>query len=334
MNKRNKFLTKLALGGLGIGLLLFAASRTLEFVQATMPADKQYMGYLFLLATGIGALIWLAVFLNEADGFKQRALAFAMGLIDLGGEFVLVYADTIRTSSQNGLMHMAEGELQTFILASVGAIALNALAWYLFKLWDPKAERDSQARDLVDDVTEAAMKQMNTPEAKAQMIAEYAPVLQAAVMNEVAMTISQIAGQHRRIVDSRLLPVDNSLHVPSNGYPLQEKAPSFFEDPGRWFNQKFRRNQSDGTQVNEQTVQQVQEIKPEETARLTESNNFEMVWDEKPTGRMRIFCKVCEREGKEWFSDEPCEHVLSATDPQPTTWELIRPILLDLLPKR
>lgn len=299
MNKRNKFLTKLALGGLGIGLLVFAASRTLEFVQATMPADKQYMGYLFLLATGIGALIWLAVFLNDADGFKQRALAFAMGLIDLGGEFVLVYADTMRTSSNNGLVKLAEGALQTFILASVAAIGLNALAWYLYKLWDPKAERESQARDLVDDVTEAAMKQLNTPEAKAQMIADYAPVLQAAVMSEVAMTVSQIAGQHRRILDSKLLPVDDSLHVPSNGYPLEVPAPSFFEKPREWLKNKFARNSTTSTQGPIQDLTKGQEV----------------VWlePEGPEGpRVRIYCLHCMNAGKLWRTPEPCEHVLNA----------------------
>lgn len=204
-NKRSQFLSKLALSVLGIGLLTYAASRTLEFVQATMPADKQFLGYLFLLATGIGALIWLAVFLNVAEGAKQRALSFVMGLIDLAGEGVLVYADTMRTSSENGLLQFSQSELRLFILASVGMIALNALAWYMFKLWDPKAERESAARDLVDEVTEAALKQLNTPDAKKAMIAELAPGLQSAILSEVTMTIQNMANQHisSRVIDAR-----------------------------------------------------------------------------------------------------------------------------------
>lgn len=222
-NKRSQFLTKLALSALGIGLLVYAASRTLEFVQSTMPADKQYLGYLFLLATGIGALIWLATFLNIAEGFKQRALSFAMGLIDLGGEGVLVYADTMRTSSENGLLQFSQDELRLFVLASVGMIALNAFAWYMFKLWDPKAERESAARDLVDDVTEAALKQLNTPDSKKAMIAELAPALQQAILSEVTMTIQGMANQHlsSNVIDARAY----SVTAPAPQLPKLENVP-------------------------------------------------------------------------------------------------------------
>lgn len=215
-NKRNQFLTKLALSGLGLGLMAYAASRTLEFVQSTMPADKQYMGYLFLLATGIGSLIWLAVFLNHAEGFKQRGLSFAMGLIDLGAEGVLVYADTVRASSENGLLTLSQGEMETFILASVGAIVLNALAWYMFKLWDPTAERSSQARDLVDEVTEAAIKKLNSPESKAHMIAELAPTLQGAIMAEVTAAIQQMASQHMssNVIEARAYSLTTPATAP------------------------------------------------------------------------------------------------------------------------
>ena len=227
-NKRSQFLTKLALSGLGIGLLLYASSRTLEFVQSTMPADKQILGYLFLLATGIGALIWLSVFLNLAEGYKQRALAFAMGLLDLAGEGVLVYADTMRTSSENGLLEFSTSELRLFILASVGMIAINALAWYMFKLWDPVAERESVARDLVDEVTEATLKALNTPESKKAMIEELAPTLQDAIMSEVSMTIQSMASQYSsaRVLDAKALPIDTPAKEPSWLDNLRERFAS------------------------------------------------------------------------------------------------------------
>ena len=67
-------------------LLVYAASRTLDFVQSTLAADKQILGYLYLLATGIGAVIWLYVYLTYAEGSKQRGIAFIMGIADLIGE--------------------------------------------------------------------------------------------------------------------------------------------------------------------------------------------------------------------------------------------------------
>jgi hypothetical protein len=97
----------------------------------------------------------------------------------------------------------------------------------------------------------------------------------------------------RQIVDSRLLPVDDTLHVPSNGYPLQEKAPSFFEDPGRWWKQRFGRRSMNQS---------------------SESTKLEVAWKELPNGqRERVFCLICQEENKPWRTPEPCSHVLNAT---------------------
>lgn len=68
MSNKNK---KLASWGfyLLIGVLLvFAASRTRHFVEIVMSNATQ--GYMFLFATGLGALIWLFVYLNYAEGIE------------------------------------------------------------------------------------------------------------------------------------------------------------------------------------------------------------------------------------------------------------------------
>src|SRR3990172_2634098 len=195
MNRRSKFLAQIAFYGLGAGLLVYAASRTLAFVQNTMSADRQILGYLYLLATGIGALVWLFVLLTYAEGAKQRGIAFGMGIIDLCAELVLVYADTVRVSAENQLLKMTESEMQTFIVASVAAVGLNIIAVYFFKLFDPSAEATSKARDLVDETADAAYKQLNTPEARRQMIDDLAPVLRSAIMADVTEQVYSAAGQ-------------------------------------------------------------------------------------------------------------------------------------------
>lgn len=185
-----RFLVKLALGALGYGLLAYAASRTLEFVQATMPPDKQWMGYLFLLATGIGALIWQFVYLQDAKGSKQRGLSFGLAVVDLLMEFVLVYADTMRESSANGLLTMSAEDLRLFILASVGAVGLNAIGWFFYKLWDPEKEQERQAADFADEIENEALKHLSTPEIRQQMIREHSPFIQSAIMGRVAENVS------------------------------------------------------------------------------------------------------------------------------------------------
>jgi hypothetical protein len=98
-------------------------------------------------------------------------------------------------------------------------IALNAFAWYMFKLWDPKAEQASAARDLVDDVQAAAMKHLSTPESKSAMIAELAPSLQAAILNEVRSQVWEMAARNAPVVDvyaadTRQLPNPGGIPFP------------------------------------------------------------------------------------------------------------------------
>lgn len=214
MNKRTKFIAQVGFYGLALGLMAYAAMRTLDFVQGTMPLEKQFWGYLFLLSTGVGAIIWLMVYLWLAEGAKQRGLAFMMGIIDLLGEMFMVYADTVRVSADNGQLTMSQTDLQTFIMGSVAVIAVNIVAAYAFHLFDPKAERDSQARDLVDEVTDSAMKSLQTPQAKQSMIDELAPTLKSAILEEVASQVRAQAGEHVRRALTRGPALPAPLEVP------------------------------------------------------------------------------------------------------------------------
>lgn len=221
VSRSTVFLVKLGLSILGYGLLAYAASRTLEFVQATMPADKQWMGYLYLLATGIGALIWLHVFLHDAKGSKRRGLSMGIAIVDLLMEFTLVYADTMRESSKQGLLTMSADDLRLFILASVLAVGLNAFAWFFYTLWDPDKEQERKAADLVDEIEEEAMKSLSTPEARQNMIAAHAPHIQAVIMNRVA---ENVAARFTGIpADPRMpiIPADRRNYEQAIPYPTE-----------------------------------------------------------------------------------------------------------------
>ena len=295
MNRRSKFLAQIAFYGLGAGLLVYAASRTLAFVQNTMSADRQILGYLYLLATGIGALVWLFVLLTYAEGAKQRGIAFGMGIIDLCAELVLVYADTVRVSAENQLLKMTESEMQTFIVASVAAVGLNIIAVYFFKLFDPSAEATSKARDLVDETADAAYKQLNTPEARRQMIDDLDPVLRSAIMADVTEQVYSAAGRYL---------TGNNRAMPAPGWPKEattsaipailehKEKPDFF---GRLRNP----------------------LRPKPQTQT--GTNDSVVWTETQDGqRNRMFCLQCFHEGKDWTSPEPCEHMQDLTG-QPAT---------------
>jgi len=280
MSNKNKSIARGAFYLL-IGVLLFyAASRTLHFVQNVM-ANSTW-GYLFLFATGLGAIIWLYVYLSYAQGAKQRAIAFVMGIVDLLGELALVYADTIYVGDKAGLVEMDKNEMNTFIVVSVAMVGINILAGYFFKLWDLDAEQEQHAQDLVDHVTDATMKHLNTPEAKAQMVAELLPVLKDSIAARVQAAIFDRANQTHGL-DARAVgwPLDQSTDK-------KEQAIPFLSGLLQRFGLGKDQN-------------------PPQT-------NNQAVWIEMEDGkRQRIFCMKCQREGKPWYTPEVCEHIANAS---------------------
>lgn len=205
LSNKNKKIATWGFYAMFLGGLFYASSRTLGFVTNTMPADKQYLGYLFLLFTGIGSLIWLAVYLNYANGSNQRAVAFVMAILDLVGELVLMYADTVKVSSDNGLLKMSQDDLQIFIYASFGIVALNVMAAFVFKLSDPEKEKEERKKDRDEKIEEMtknawmeAMDGLETPESKKRMQERMIPVMQDRILREFELAIMEQAGLYAR----------------------------------------------------------------------------------------------------------------------------------------
>lgn len=148
-----KFVALVAFFVIGGGLLVYAASRSLDFVQSTLPAEDQVLGYFALLATSGGMIGWLLVFLYRADGIIQRGTALIMTLIDFLGEAALFTMDTLYRSGENGLVgQMTQDEIRTIILGMSGLIALNIFATLIFELGKMEVLKEiaeGAARDLV-----------------------------------------------------------------------------------------------------------------------------------------------------------------------------------------
>ena len=148
-----KFVAVVTFFVIGGGLLIYAASRSLDFVQSTLPTQDQVLGYFALLATSGGMIGWLLVFLYRADGILQRGTALIMTLIDFLGEAALFTMDTLYRSGENGLVgQMTKDEIRTVILAMSGLIALNIFATLVFELGKMEVLKEiaeGAARDLV-----------------------------------------------------------------------------------------------------------------------------------------------------------------------------------------
>lgn len=148
-----KFVALVAFLVIGGGLLVYAASRSLDFVQTTLPANDQVLGYFALLATSGGMIGWLLVFLYRADGIIQRGTALIMVLIDFLGEAALFTMDTLYRSGENGLVgQMTQEEIRAVILGMSALIAVNIFATIIFELGRMEVLKEiaeGAARDLV-----------------------------------------------------------------------------------------------------------------------------------------------------------------------------------------
>lgn len=194
MNRKNQVIVQGIFWLLGIVGLFYAASRTLHFVETTMPSGDKLNGYLYLFFTGGGAFLWAQIYLKHAVGSVRRATAFMLAVGDLLAEMILVYADTQYVANANGLVSMRQDELKTFITATVGIVGVNLVGWFIYHLNDPEHRKSNMAQDLADEVEEATYKQLNTPAERQAMISNLMPTLGSSILAEVTKNIHERAG--------------------------------------------------------------------------------------------------------------------------------------------
>lgn len=138
-------------------LLIYAASRSIDFITATLPPDQQIIGYLGLAATSGGMIAWLLLFLYTAEGIGQRVTAGIMTVLCMVGEFGLFTMDTLYQTGESGMIEQLTPEsIRGVILALSGLIAANILATVVFHLAEPenmKRMRESSVRDQLEAKT-------------------------------------------------------------------------------------------------------------------------------------------------------------------------------------
>jgi len=142
-------------------LLAYAASRSLDFITATLPADQQMIGYLGLAATSGGMIAWLLVFLYKAEGLGQKITAGVMVVVDMIGEFALFSFDSLYRTGQAGMTAaLSPDEIRLVVIALSGLIAINILATVAFHLLDPENLRRMRESFVRDELEQNAFKEI------------------------------------------------------------------------------------------------------------------------------------------------------------------------------
>jgi hypothetical protein len=137
--------------------LIYAASRSLDFITSTLAPDQRIIGYLGLAATSGGMIAWLMLFLYKAEGIGQKLTAGLMTVLDMIGEFALFTMDTLYQAGESGMTaQLAQEEIRMVVLGLSALIAVNILATIMFHLLDPetmKRMRESFVRDQLEAAT-------------------------------------------------------------------------------------------------------------------------------------------------------------------------------------
>ena len=187
-----KNIATLSITALGLALLIYTAMRGLDFIMATLPADKQILAYFALAATEGGVLFFLGYYLHGADGSWQRAISIIMLVVDFLGSMALFTADTLLRAGENGIVKtLGTDEMLTVIYAMSGLIALNVAAGIGLHLTDPEAQKRSIAADVKDKIQAEAMRQLT--EQAASIAAELAPSAAQSMADEIRAHYGVIA---------------------------------------------------------------------------------------------------------------------------------------------
>lgn len=188
---------------LGLALLVYSASRSLDFITMTLPQDKQILAWFGLAALDGGLVLWLLHFLNSARGAWQRGIALLMVVIDFLGAAVMFTLDTLYRTGEAGMTAaLGPGEIRAAVLALSGVIALNVAATVANHLLDPAARRAMAAEEAQDAIEEAAIKKI-TEEAPA-LAARLAPTLASDYLTRLSGRYTALLGDGPGMIDGKL----------------------------------------------------------------------------------------------------------------------------------
>ncbi len=195
---------------LGLVLLVYSATRSLDFIMLTLPADRQVLAYFGLAALDGGLLAWILSYLYGSHGGWQRAISLIMVLVDLLGAVAMFTLDTLYQTGKSGMTAaLSADELQTAVLGLSGIIAMNISATIAHHLTDPGKLKEQAEEEAFSKVEDATLKQIS--ENADQLAAQVAPMLAADWMqNSRARYLANLGTGRIPAIDATARDVDKA----------------------------------------------------------------------------------------------------------------------------
>lgn len=163
---------------LGGALLVYSATRSLDFISLTLPADRQVLAYFGLAALDGGLVAWLLSYLYGSRGAWQRAIAILMLMVDILGAIAMFTLDTLYNTGKNGMTAaLTPDEILMAVLGLSGIIALNIIATVAHHITDPDKLREQAEEEAFAKVEDATIKQISKN--AETLAAQLAPIMAA-----------------------------------------------------------------------------------------------------------------------------------------------------------
>jgi hypothetical protein len=180
---------------LALALLVYSATRSMDFIALTLPNDKQILAYFALAALDGGLIAWLLSYLYGSRGAWQRAISLLMVIVDLLGAVAMFTFDALYRSAERGLIAGLSPEtVQATIIGLSLIIALNIAATVAHHLADPERIKMQAEEEAFARIEEATLRQIARN--AEQLAAEVAPVLASAWQAQTrARYLSYVGGK-------------------------------------------------------------------------------------------------------------------------------------------
>lgn len=187
---------------LGGSLLVYSATRTIDFIQMTLPEDSKILAFFALAALDGGLVAWTLSYLNGSRGAWQRAISILMVIVDTLGVIALFTADTLYQTGRNGMTKAMNSEQVTGVVLMLSlVIALNIIATIAHHITDPDKLREQAEEEAFAKVEDATLKQI--AKNADSLAAQLAPVMAADWQTQTqAKYLSYVGTGQRPTIDA------------------------------------------------------------------------------------------------------------------------------------
>jgi hypothetical protein len=297
--RMKKWIASAVFGLLGLVVIGFSIKLAYDVMTILFPNDPVLKFMAIALFDG-GVIGWLLAYVAKAKGTPQRGISLLMTVLDFIGVAAMAIAGIYLGGQTLADVPTWVGGL--VVVATIIATVLNAGAYYFYHASDPDVLEAIQTQELEDTLNEEALDQARYQvERKARELGSIIANRVTARMKyrmRLPMTEQEVSEWNGNIVDAE-------AYDPAALPPPPQADPGFMETLKSFFGGKRSRRSFAGTPSTSSTSS------PQDIENIAQTSDSTYAWLELPTGRERIWCKVCKDEGKAWWTPEPCEHVLS-----------------------